>query len=218
MIYLNRISYRKVGLKYSLSHFEKPVSYVKSGERLVIEVEDACSGQIRKKGDFRDRVKIPFGNPVVGQIYVDDAETGHTLRIDIEEINPIIAQGFTYFSEFNEGCIVSPPIFKLMQVKLPCEPKICKIENGKVHFSSDIIIPYKPMIGTIGVSPFVESESISTGVLPGRHGGNMDLPDITIGSQVFLPVFHERGLLYLGDVHAVQGDGEISGTAVEMPA
>ena len=105
-----------------------------------------------------------------------------------------------------------------MQVKLPREPKICKIENGKIHFSSDIIIPYKPMIGTIGVAPFVESESISTGVLSGRHGGNMDLQNITIGSQVFLPVFHEGGLLYLGDVHAVQGDGEISGTAVEMPA
>ena len=50
------------------------------------------------------------------------------------------------------------------------------------------------------------------------HGGNMDLPDVCSGSTVFLPVFHEEALLYIGDAHAVQGDGEISGTAVEMLA
>lgn len=50
------------------------------------------------------------------------------------------------------------------------------------------------------------------------HGGNMDLPDVCSGSPVFLPVFHEGALLYIGGAHAVQGDGEISGTAVEMPA
>jgi acetamidase/formamidase len=74
------------------------------------------------------------------------------------------------------------------------------------------------MVGTIGVTPFLEAESISSGVLPGRHGGNMDLPDVAPSSTIFLPVYHKGALLYAGDVHAVQGDGEISGTAVEMPA
>lgn len=74
------------------------------------------------------------------------------------------------------------------------------------------------MMGTIGVASFLETESVSSGVLPSRHGGNMDIPEVAPGSTIFFPVYHEGALLYAGDVHAVQGDGEISGTAVEMPA
>jgi acetamidase/formamidase len=74
------------------------------------------------------------------------------------------------------------------------------------------------MVGTIGVAPRPEEESLSSSVLPGTHGGNLDLPDIRPTSTVFLPIFYQGALLYLGDVHATQGDGEISGTAVEMPA
>ncbi|MCS7113673.1 MAG: acetamidase/formamidase family protein [Nitrososphaerota archaeon] len=74
------------------------------------------------------------------------------------------------------------------------------------------------MVGTIGTAPRLEAEGASSSFLPGRHGGNMDLPDICPGSRVSLPVFYEGALLYVGDAHAVQGDGEISGTAVEMPA
>jgi len=215
---LKHVSFRNVGLKYVLSPHDEPVVYVKPGESLVLEVEDACSGQMRKKGDYRDRSKIPFGNPVVGPIYVEGAEKGSTLSVSIEEIKPTIGQGVTYFSEFNESYIASPPIFKFMKVSLPREPKICKIKDGLVYFSDKIIIPYQPMIGTIGVAPHPEAESISSGVLPGRHGGNMDLPDVALASTVFFPIFHKGALLYVGDVHAVQGDGEISGTAVEMPA
>jgi len=74
------------------------------------------------------------------------------------------------------------------------------------------------MIGTIGVAPHPENESISSGVSPGIHGGNMDLPDIAPTSKIILPVFHKGALLYVGDAHASQGDGEISGTAIEMAA
>ena len=74
------------------------------------------------------------------------------------------------------------------------------------------------MVGTIGVAPNPEAEGISSSVLPGKHGGNMDIPDICPGSTVYLPIFHTGGLLYIGDAHAIQGDGEISGTAIEMPA
>ncbi len=215
---MKRISFKDVGLRYTLSPYDEPVIHVKPGETLFIEAEDACSGQIRKESDYRDRNKIPFGNPVVGPIYIEGAEEGNTLSVSIGEIKPTTGQGVTYFSEFNENYITGPPIFKFIEANLPRKPRICKIEDGTVHFSDKIVIPYKPMIGTIGVAPHPESESVSSGVLPGRHGGNMDLPDVAPGSTIFLPVFHEGGLLYLGDVHAVQGEGEISGTAIEMPA
>jgi amidase len=215
---MKRVSFRDVGLKYMLDPLDEPIIRTEPGETIILEVEDACSGQIRRKGDRRDRSKIPYGNPVLGPIYIENAEKGSTVTVSIEWIKPTTGRGVTYFSEFNEGYIVSPPIFRYMKVSLPRQPKICKIKDGQIYFTDSIVIPYQPMIGTIGVAPSPETESISSGVLPGRHGGNMDLPDVAPSSTVFLPVFHEGALLYVGDVHAVQGDGEISGTAIEMPA
>lgn len=215
---MKRVSFRDVGLKYAFRPHDEPVARVEPGETLLLESEDACSGQIRKKGDHRDCGKIPYGNPIVGPIYVDGAEKGNTLAISIKEIKPLIGRGVTYMSESNENYIASLPIFKFMRVTLPREPKICRIEGGVVHFSDRVAIPYKPMVGTIGVAPLLEAEAASSSVLPGKHGGNMDLPDVAPGSTIFLPVYHNGALLYAGDVHAAQGDGEISGTAVEMAA
>ena len=215
---MNKVSFRDIGLKYVLSPHDEPVARVEPGETLILETEDACSGQIRKKGDTRDRGKIPFANPVVGPIYIEGAEKGNTLAVLIEEIEPLIGQGITYLSEFNENYIASVPVFKFMKVSLPHEVKICPIKDGLVYFSDQISIPYQPMVGTIGVAPFLEAESISSGVLPGKHGGNMDIPEVAPGSTIFLPVYHKGALLYAGDVHAVQGDGEVTGTAIEMPA
>jgi acetamidase/formamidase len=212
------ISFRDVGLRYTLSPYDKPVTRIEPGETLFLETEDACSGQVRKKGDYRDKGKIPYGNPVVGPIYVEGAEKGDKLAVSIEKIEPLIGQGVTHLSEFTESYITSVPIFKFMNVSLPRESRICPIKDRLVYFSERIAIPYQPMVGTIGVVPFLEAESISSGVLPGRHGGNMDIPEVAPGSIIFFPVYHKGALLYAGDVHAVQGDGEISGTAIEMPA
>ncbi len=212
------ISFKEIGLKYVLSPYDKPVVNVKPGETLVLETEDASSGQIRKIDDRRDYGKTPFANPVVGPIFVEGAEKGSSISVSIEEIKPMIPQGVTKLSQFNERYLVGPPIFKFIEASLPRDPKICRIKDGSVYFSEKIVIPYKPMVGTIGVAPHPEAESISSGVMPGQHGGNMDLPDVAPSSTVFFPVFHEGALLYVGDVHAVQGDGEISGTAIEMAA
>jgi len=215
---MSQVSFKDIGLKYVLSPYDKPVARVEQGETLILETEDACSGQIRKKGDTRDRGKIPYANPVIGPIYIKGAEKGDTLAVAIEEIEPLIGQGVTYLSKFNENYIASVPVFKFMKVSLPHEAKICLIRDGFVKFSDKISIPYQPMVGTIGVAPFLETESISSGVLPDKHGGNMDIPEVAPGSTIFLPVYHKGALLYAGDVHAVQGDGEITGTAIEMPS
>jgi len=215
---MNRVSFRDIGLKYVLSPYDKPVAHVEPSDTLLLETEDAFSGQVKKKGDYRDRGTIPYGNPVVGPIYVEGAKRGHTLVVSIEEIEPLIGQGVTHLSEFTENYLASVPVFKFMNISLPREPRICPIRHGLVYFSDRIAIPYQPMVGTIGVAPLLEVESISSGILPGKHGGNMDLPEVAPGSTLFFPVYHEGALLYAGDVHAVQGDGEISGTAIEMSA
>lgn len=214
---MKRISFKDVGLKYTLSPYDEPVIRVKPKETLAIEVEDAPSGQIRKEGDLRDRSKIPFGNPVVGPIYIEGAEKGGTLSVFVKDIKPTIGQGSTYLSEFNQRYLTDVPVLTFLNNRLPQRTKICQIKDGLVHFDN-IKIPYRPMIGTIGVAPHPQAESISSSVMPGQHGGNMDISDISPGSTVFLPIFHKGGLLYIGDAHAIQGDGEISGTAVEMPA
>ena len=217
MIWLKRISFKNVGLKYTLSPYDEPVIRIKPKETLIVDVEDAPSGQIRKNGDFRDRSKIPFGNPLVGPIYIEGAEKGNTISISIKDIKPTIGQGSTYLSEFNQRYLTDVPVLRFLNDNLPRRTKICKIKDGLVHFDN-LTIPYKPMIGTIGVAPHPQAESISSSVMPGQHGGNMDISDICPESTVFLPVFHKGALLYIGDAHAIQGDGEISGTAIEMPA
>lgn len=92
MTFLKRVSFKDIGLRYGLSLQDEPVVYVKPGETLELEVEDAFSGQIRKKGDRRDRVKAPRGNPVVGPIYVEGAEKGSALSVFVEEIKPLMGR------------------------------------------------------------------------------------------------------------------------------
>ena len=136
----------KTGLKYVLSLFVPPIVQIDPGETVVIEVEDAASGQIRRKTDRRDRGRVPFGNPVVGPIYIKGAKRGSSISVSIIEIKPSIGQGTTYFSEFNEEYVAGTPILKFLGEKFPREPKICKIQNGRVYFSDELLLPYRPMI------------------------------------------------------------------------
>lgn len=75
-------------------------------------------------------------------------------------------------------------------------------------------IPLEPFYGTMGTAP--EMEAIST-LAPGWHGGNMDAPDVCPGNTIYFPVNAPGALLHVGDGHAAQGDGEVSGVAVEIP-
>ena len=84
-----------------------------------------------------------------------------------------------------------------------------------MKWSDKLTLPYEPFIGTIGTSP--EIEAISS-LVPDYYGGNMDLPDVAPDSVVYLPVNAPGALLYLGDCHAIQGDGELCGVALEHPS
>jgi amidase len=90
---------------------------------------------------------------------------------------------------------------------------MCKIKDGKVMFKNGIEVPATPSVGVVGVAPLY-------GAIPsgdaGRHGGNLDVPEIRKGSTVYLPVFHEGGLLGLADAHAMDPNGEL--TAMDIPA
>ncbi|MGI6038187.1 MAG: acetamidase/formamidase family protein [Limnochordia bacterium] len=195
----------KIG--HVLSSAIEPVARVRAGETFIVETEDAWVSRYSKQEDMTpEKLRIrPRTNPVTGPIYIEDAEPGDMIAIHIEEIEPD-TYGYTRFR--TDGGTL-PYWF--------AEPRgrITPIVDGKVQFNDDIKIPLQPMIGTIGTAHNVEELS---SLVPGVHGGNMDCRDVGPGSILYLPVFTPGALLYVGDVHAVQGDGEVCGVAVETKA
>jgi acetamidase/formamidase len=148
---------------------------------------------------------------VTGPISVEGAEPGDTLVVEILGIE-LPERGATTISPGFGGL---EGWLNLMTPKT----KISEIRDGAVHYVTDegttVKVDVDPFIGTIGVSP--RSEAINT-LTPGTHGGNMDCPDVRPGNRLMLPVYQKGALFGLGDVHAVQGDGEVCGSAIEVPA
>ncbi len=213
-----KISFRDVGLRYVFSPYVEPVARVMPGESIILEIQDASSGQVRKREDVRDKSKIPFANPVVGPIYVENARPGDTISVFIKNIKPLEDIGAAYFLDSFETYLTGVSLHRFMRNPLNFKTVIGSIKDGYIQLLDGIKIPYRPMLGTIAVAPPPEVESMSTFKNPGPHGGNIDLPDVSPGSRVYLPVYYDGALLYLGDAHAAQGDGEIFGVALEMPA
>ncbi len=195
-------------LIYEFSRHEKPRARIESGERLVVQSEDALSGQIRKSGDVRDKRTMPFSNPVAGPIWVEGTVPGDVLAVHIEKIEPTIGQCATYTGSPKQLC-------EWLGTDVPPGAHVCPIRDGVIFWSDTLTIPYAPMLGCIGTAP---AWGVPTTAPAGPHGGNMDIVETCPGNTVFLPVFLDGGLLYLGDAHAAMGHGELSATGLEMPA
>lgn len=202
---------------YVYGPFAKPVLTVDPGAVISAETHDAFEGKIKHETDKPSEIlNFPFLNPQNGPIYVNGAEKGDTLAVYIKSIVPRGPQpvGTTcLITEF--GGLVATGDTALLNKPLP--ERVKKVEvtvEGGVKWSDKITIPYDPFIGTIGTSP--EIEAISS-LVPDYYGGNMDLPDVGVGAVIYLPVNAPGALLYLGDCHACQGDGELCGVALEHP-
>jgi amidase len=174
----------------------EPVAKVKTGEVVEVETWSALS-------------KVT--NPVTGPIEIVGAEPGDTLVVEVLSIE-LPGEGTT---SIIPGFGALEGWLNLMEPR----SKTSEIRDGVINYVTDggRTIPLKadPFIGTIGVSPAFEA---ITTLAPGPHGGNMDCPDIRPGKSLMLPVFRQGALFGLGDVHAVQGDGEVCGVAVEVDA
>ena len=152
---------------------------------------------------------------IIGPIAVKDAEPGDVVEIRYRRLRPE-AWGavFNNPAELSTGLL--PQDFSEGQIKY-VYLDLAKME-GK--FAPNITIPLTPFQGTLGVAPpdgsFPPlSPGVTSSVPPGPHGGNLDLRELTEGSILYLPVWKPGALIYTGDSHAVQGDGEISLTALE---
>lgn len=188
---------------YSFNPKHEPAEHVKPGEVVMIETEDAFGGQIRSEKDSVEALDWSKVDGATGPIFVEGAEPGDTLVTEILDIT--VAK---------KGVIVTVPKYGILaERKFRPSTRVVRISKNHVQFDR-VRVRVKPMIGTIGVTP--ASGGVPCGSL-GKHGGNMDVKELTIGSKLYLPVFVKGGLFAAGDIHACQADGELCVSAIEVP-
>ena len=207
---------------YSFNKNVKPAVSIDPGETVVVRTSDSVNKRIRtgtdpKELDLLAHLDSSIVNPLSGPICVNGAKRGDTITIDVVDIKvePGWDQGWTGQLGVY-GTMMSGSAPNLLE-PIPDIIKICRIDSKGIHFplkKREILIPPAPSLGTIGTCPSIEASSYSQG----PFGGNMDSPDLVPGSKLYLPVFEEGGLVFVGDAHYLQGDGELTGPAVEVPS
>jgi acetamidase/formamidase len=187
-----------------------PVLTVAPGATVELETVDASGGQLSPKSTVADVARLDFGfvNPVTGPIFIDGAEPGDAVKVTLLSFKP---SGW--------GWSANIPGFGLLadQFKDPAL-HIWTYDPGTMApalYGPGGRVPLKPFTGTIGVAP--AEPGLHSIVPPRRMGGNLDVRDIGVGTELWLPVEVAGALFSLGDTHAAQGDGEVSGTAIESP-
>ena len=218
---------REQARKYAFDWRDEPLLRVACGELFEVETYDAGTGYFKSPEDKAiparrpgfDR-SPPLANPIAGPIYLEGAERGDVLVVRVTDIlvddyswtavgpkrGPLGES--TRWPELSGG--YTTRIFR----HTPGPGGT--IRDGTLHFNDRISWPITPFIGTIGVAPDREVTTSLDG--QGPWGGNVDIRDVAPGNRILLPVFHTGALLYLGDVHASQGDTEFTGTAAETKA
>ena len=199
---------------YTIGPYSTPVLHVKPGDRVVVDTRDAFEGKIKNETDKPSEVlTVPFLNPQNGPIMIEGAEKGDVVAVYIEKMSPRgdDPHGFCCMIP-NFGGLTGTDYTALLNEPLPEVVRKIRIDEENVYWSKRNTLPYKPHIGTLSLSP--ELDSINS-LTPDSHGGNMDVPDMGPGSITYLPVRSPGGRLFIGDAHACQGDGEVCGTAVE---
>jgi acetamidase/formamidase len=156
-------------------------------------------------------VKRPKGASVhilTGPVYIEGAEPGDTLEVRVLDIKFRVPYGV---NNTGPGKGVLPRLLKEPSAKLIR----VDLERRVALFSDEIEIPLNPFMGIMAVSPPTSLGMVSS-TPPGAWGGNIDLKFTGIGASLFLPVFNKGGQFFTGDGHAVQGDGEVDGGAIEI--
>jgi acetamidase/formamidase len=147
----------------------------------------------------------PGGHILTGPVYVEGAQPGDALQVDVLSIDLAIDYGYNGCSGFlRENCAQGVPIRII-----PLDKK-----TMTAMFAPGIIIPLRPFFGSMGVAPAPEVGRVSS-TPPGTHAGNLDNKDLVAGTTLYIPVFVPGALFEVGDGHVAQGDGEVDQTAIE---
>jgi acetamidase/formamidase len=145
---------------------------------------------------------------LTGPVFIDGAEPGDMLEIRVLDVEIRVPYGI---NSTGPGWGAVPDLLQQTAAK------VIKLDLARkvALFSANVEVPLAPFMGIVAVAPPPEVGCVSTKP-PGAFGGNIDFKHLTAGSILYLPVFNEGALFYTGDGHAVQGDGEVDGTAIEI--
>lgn len=166
---------------------------LKLGETVVIETPGGADGDL--KPGVVPELTTPRGSRPGGPFLIEGIKPGDWVAIDIHDIE-VGPYGY-----YNNG----GPFRGSLRSVAP-------VRDGLLHFPPDFVVPIRPMIGVIQLEP------VSQHPCAWNHGGNMDFNSIQAGSTVHIRAQKAEGHLFLGDVHARMGDGELTGTGVEIDA
>ena len=213
--------------KYAFDWEDQPLLRVRPGESFEVETYDASTGYFRSESDKALPAKRPgfdrnppLANPIGGPVFVEGAQRGDVLVVTLEDI---VVDSYSWIAigprrgplgESTRWPELSGAYTTKIFEHLPGPGGTMR--DGTLKFSSKISWPITPFVGTFGVAPDREVTTSLDG--QGEWGGNLDIRDAAPGNKLYLPIFHEGALFYLGDVHASQGDTEFSGTAAETKA
>jgi amidase len=196
-----------------------PVARLVPGDVLETNTLDAFGDAIQKPGDTLALVK--GDNPLTGPIYIEGAEPGDTIAVELLTLEVNSNQGIGAFAP-GFGAISSTNYTPMLNAPIPERIYFYPIDraSGTATFQAhdskfSVKMPIHNFLGCIGVAP--SGGEARSSIVPAEFGGNMDAPEASVGNILYLPVSVPGALLYLGDGHAVMGDGEVAGTAVEVP-
>jgi acetamidase/formamidase len=147
----------------------------------------------------------PGGHILTGPIFVEGAQPGDVLEVNVLSIDLALDYGYNGCNGFlPDNCDKALPA------------KIIALDRKKMtaEFLPGIVIPLRPFFGSMGVAPAADGGRVSSNP-PGRHAGNLDNRELVAGSTLYIPVFVPGALFEVGDGHAAQGDGEVDQTAIE---
>ena len=188
----------------------EPVLCIADGDTVITTTIDAGGA------DARGEQVAPEGNPQTGPFYVENAEPGDMLALRLDRLYPSRDTGYT--STAVAPNVVDPQYVRELPERTLAEWHIDRAAGiatlaKPVTRLGSLALPLAPMLGCFGVAP-ADGQAISTAT-SGPHGGNMDYRGFVAGVTAYFPVWAPGALIFLGDGHAVQGDGEIVGTGIE---
>jgi formamidase len=225
----------------------KPAIEVEPGEVLEIETRDALDGQITDRPGTEDLEAADLGvvHPLTGPVYVKGAEPGDLLVVEVLEVEPlepfgytVIIPGFGFLRDLFKkpfkarwriegGYAISPDV---PGVRIPGDPFLgvmgvapsrelmerARKREEELRKRGGFVLPPTPR-GAVPSREPIASEGLRT-IPPRENGGNLNVRYLSPGSRIYLPVFVEGALFSAGDAHFAQGDGEVTGTAIEIRA
>ena len=198
----------------------EPVAHVKAGGVLEANSLDCFGNALQKPGDPFSLIKID--NPLTGPFFIDGAEPGDTLVVHILDLQVDSKQGVGTFApgfgaanatHYTPMLATKPLLERAWYYPIDAEKRLITFQATDSDFK--VQFPLKPFLGCIGVAP--ASGEVRSSLVPAEFGGNMDAPEVSPGNTLYLPVNVKGALFYFGDGHAAMGDGEVAGSAVEVP-